>query len=59
MRRLKADPKTRGIPIIAISGRAVPGTGPGETAAGFSAVVTKPFTLEAVLSAIHLVLLRP
>ena len=52
-RQLKADPRTRDIPVIAVSGE--PGAGGHARAAsdGFSAVVTKPCTPEAVLGAIR------
>ena len=57
-RRLKADPRTREIPIVALSGRVALQDGVGDPQAGFSAVVTKPFAPEALLSAVRAALRR-
>ena len=41
-RRLKADPNTRDIPVIALTGHALAGHAEGAKAAGCDAFVTKP-----------------
>jgi len=41
-RRLKADKKTRGIPIVALTGHALQGTEEGAKKAGCDAFITKP-----------------
>lgn len=57
--QLKADPTTREIPIIAMSGHSATRTDLHAGAAeGFAAVVTKPCTPEALLSAIRFALRR-
>jgi chemosensory pili system protein ChpA (sensor histidine kinase/response regulator) len=57
-RQLKADEHTRGIPVIAVSGLSF-GEGVSHASEeGFAAVVTKPYTPEAVLCAIRLALDR-
>ena len=52
-RQLKADPRTRGIPVIAVSGESAAGGHDRAESDGFVAVVTKPCTPEAVLGAIR------
>jgi CheY-like chemotaxis protein len=41
-RRLKADPRTRDVPVIALTGHALDGQSEDATAAGCDAFVTKP-----------------
>jgi CheY-like chemotaxis protein len=57
-RRLKADEQTRGIPVIAVSGLSFGDGVPRVSESGFAAVLTKPCTPEAMLSAIRLALGR-
>jgi CheY-like chemotaxis protein len=57
-RQLKADAQTRRIPVIAVSGHSFGSGVPGASEEGFAAVVTKPSTPEAMLSAIQLALGR-
>ncbi len=52
-RRLRADLVTREIPVIALSGRVAPPEGFNRAGAEFAAVLTKPFTPEALLAAIR------
>jgi signal transduction histidine kinase/CheY-like chemotaxis protein len=49
---LKADPRTAGIPIIAISANAMPSAIAGGLAAGFFSYLTKPIEVPAVLEAV-------
>jgi CheY-like chemotaxis protein len=51
-RRLKADPRTRDIPVIAVSGESAAGGHTRAESDGFAAVVTKPCTPESMLAAI-------
>ncbi len=57
-RQLKSDEHTGGIPVIAVSGLSIGERVPRASEEGFAAVVTKPYTPEAVLSAIRLALGR-
>lgn len=57
-RQLKADDQTRGIPVIAVSGLSFGEGDPRRSEEGFAAVLTKPYTPEAMLSAIRLALDR-
>lgn len=41
-RRLKSDPRTAGIPVVALTGHALAGISEGARAAGCDAFVTKP-----------------
>ena len=52
-RQLKADPRTRDIPVIAVSGEPSAGGHARAESDGFAGVVTKPCTPEAVLGAIR------
>jgi CheY-like chemotaxis protein len=49
---LKADPRTAGIPIIAISANAMPSAVADGLAAGFFSYLTKPIELPALLEAV-------
>ena len=49
---LKADPRTAGIPVIAISANAMPSAIAGGLAAGFFSYLTKPIEVPAVLEAV-------
>jgi len=56
-RRLKADERTRGIPVVAVSGLSIgDGTGGGDK--DFAAVLTKPCAPEAIVSALRQALAR-
>jgi CheY-like chemotaxis protein len=57
-RQLKADARTRDIPVIAVSGQPIAGSDDRAASAGFAAVVTKPCTPESVLGAIRAALRR-
>ena len=52
-RRLKADPKTRDIPIIALSAHALAGTREKALAAGCDEFDTKPVEFDRLLAAIR------
>lgn len=52
LRRLQADPRTRGIPVIIISADATPGEVERLLAAGASAYLTKPIDTEELLKII-------
>jgi two-component system, cell cycle response regulator DivK len=58
-RRLKSDPRTRHIPIIAVTGLSGATEGARLAGAGFDAVVTKPCAPEDLVAVIHRVLRRP
>ncbi len=55
-RRLKADPRTADIPVVALTGHALAGSSDGAKQAGCDAFVTKPCLPEALVQAIHKVL---
>ena len=51
-RRLKRDPKTRNIPIVALTGHALAGHAEGAREAGCDAFVTKPCLPDALVAEI-------
>ena len=55
-RRLKADERTKGIPVLALTSHALEGFSEGARAAGCDAFVTKPCLPEQLLSEIRKVL---
>jgi CheY-like chemotaxis protein len=55
-RRLKADPQTRGIPIIALSAHALAGEREKALAAGCDEFDTKPIEFERLLATVRRVL---
>lgn len=57
-RRLKADPRTSSIPVVALTGHALSGTNEGAVKAGCDAFVTKPCLPEDLVSEIRTVLGR-
>lgn len=57
-RRLKADPRTSSIPVVALTGHALSGTNEGAVKAGCDAFVTKPCLPEDLVSEIRSVLGR-
>lgn len=57
-RRLKADPRTSAIPVVALTGHALSGTNEGAVKAGCDAFVTKPCLPEDLVSEIKTVLGR-
>ena len=52
-RRLKADPRTRTIPVIALTGHALAGHSKGAIEAGCDAFITKPCLPERLLEEIR------
>jgi len=52
-RRLKADDRTRAIPVIALTGHALAGHSKGAMDAGCDAFITKPCLPERLLEEIH------
>ena len=52
-RRLKADPRTRSIPVIALTGHALAGHSKGAIEAGCDAFITKPCLPERLLEEIR------
>lgn len=52
-RRLKTDERTRGIPVIALTGHALAGHSEGARQAGCDAFVTKPCLPEALVSEVR------
>lgn len=52
-RRLKADPRTRHIPIVALTGHALAGHAEGAREAGCDAFVTKPCLPDALVAEIR------
>jgi two-component system cell cycle response regulator DivK len=52
-RRLKADPRTKRIPVIALTGHALAGHSKGATDAGCDAFITKPCLPERLLDAVR------
>jgi len=57
-RRLKADPRTRHIPIVALTGHALAGHAEGAREAGCDAFVTKPCLPDALVAEIRRLLDR-
>jgi two-component system cell cycle response regulator DivK len=55
-RRLKADPRTAAIPIVALTGHALAGISEGATEAGCDAFVTKPCLPEDLVLEIRRIL---
>jgi CheY-like chemotaxis protein len=51
-RRLKADPRTRHIPVVALTGHALAGHAEGAREAGCDAFVTKPCLPDALVAEI-------
>jgi two-component system cell cycle response regulator DivK len=58
-RRLKADPRTRHIPIVALTGHALAGHAEGAREAGCDSFVTKPCLPDALVAEIRRLLDRP
>jgi two-component system, cell cycle response regulator DivK len=52
-RRLKADPRTRHIPVVALTGHALAGHADGAREAGCDAFVTKPCLPDALVAEIR------
>lgn len=52
-RQLRADPRTRAVPVIAVSGHSVDGIAVEADRALFSAVITKPWMPETLIGAIR------
>jgi CheY-like chemotaxis protein len=55
-RQLKADPRTAGIPVVALTGHALSGTSDGAKEAGCDAFLTKPCLPEDLVQEIRRVL---
>jgi len=53
LRRLRADPRTRGIPVIAVSANAMPQDQARGREAGFANYLTKPLELNQLLAAVQ------
>jgi two-component system, cell cycle response regulator DivK len=58
-RRLKADQRTKGIPVVALTGHALAGISEGAKQAGCDAFVTKPCLPEDLVREIRKILDRP
>ena len=58
-RRLKRDPRTRDIPVIALTGHVLPGAEEAARAAGCEVFLTKPCLPEALTAEIQALLRRP
>ena len=58
-RRLKADPRTQSIPIIALSGHALTGFQQSAQQAGCDAFVTKPCLPDALVAEVERLLASP
>jgi CheY-like chemotaxis protein len=58
-RRLKADPRTRHIPVVALTGHALAGHAEGAREAGCDSFVTKPCLPDALVAEIRRLLDRP
>jgi len=58
-RRLKADPRTRHIPVVALTGHALAGHAEGARDAGCDSFVTKPCLPDALVAEIRRLLDRP
>jgi PAS domain S-box-containing protein len=55
-RRLRSDPATRGIPVVAVSANAMPADLAEAEAAGFADYITKPLDLQRLLAVVDRVL---
>jgi two-component system cell cycle response regulator DivK len=58
-RRLKSDPRTRHIPVVALTGHALAGHAEGAREAGCDSFVTKPCLPDALVAEIRRLLDRP
>jgi two-component system cell cycle response regulator DivK len=58
-RRLKGDPRTRHIPVVALTGHALAGHADGAREAGCDAFVTKPCLPDALVAEIRRLLDQP
>jgi CheY-like chemotaxis protein len=58
-RRLKGDPRTRHIPIVALTGHALAGHADGAREAGCDAFVTKPCLPDALVAEVRRLLDQP
>lgn len=58
-RRLKADPRTRHIPVVALTGHALAGHAEGAREAGCDSFVTKPCLPDALVAEIRRLLDQP
>src|SRR5262249_51741369 len=58
-RRLKSDPRTRAIPIVALTGHALAGHSKVATDAGCDAFIAKPCLPDALVHEIRQILQRP
>ena len=58
-RRLKGDPRTRHIPVVALTGHALAGHAEGAREAGCDSFVTKPCLPDALVAEIRRLLDRP
>jgi CheY-like chemotaxis protein len=58
-RRLKADPRTKHIPVVALTGHALAGHAEGAREAGCDSFVTKPCLPDALVAEIRRLLDRP
>lgn len=58
-RRLKADPRTRHIPVVALTGHALAGHADGAREAGCDSFVTKPCLPDALVAEIRRLLDQP
>jgi CheY-like chemotaxis protein len=58
-RRLKRDPRTRAIPVVALTGHALAGHADGAREAGCDAFVTKPCLPDALVAEIRRLLDQP
>jgi two-component system cell cycle response regulator DivK len=52
-RRIRADPESRGIPIIAVTSYALTGDEAKASAAGCNAYITKPYSPRALLAKVR------
>jgi PAS domain S-box-containing protein len=59
LRRLRANPRTQAIPVIAVSANAMQADIEAGHAAGFTAYLTKPIELELLLATVYRVLHTP
>jgi PAS domain S-box-containing protein len=56
LRRLRADPLTRSIPVVAVTANAMPATAAAGQTAGFDAYLTKPLDIRLLLETLRRVL---